>query len=144
MSAFSSSCKNDLLLSATGEQSWILSKLSDCVLLLNAMPPKSTWNEKLNKQNFRVMKFFGSFIPRPIKFKYPDLQKFSQLVEAKNVAFHGNFDETELEKLILLCRKPSNEAFLKSYDLGITDVELIVRRVRNYRKDYMKDSGEMY
>jgi len=132
--------KRDLLISASGEQNWIMCMLADCVQLLNSIPEEETWDEKINEsKNFRIMKFLGTFIRKPVKYKDQFLAKFSQLVETKNVTVHCNFDEKDLDRLIQLSSKPSNEDFLKRFNLERADVKLIVSRVRNCQNEYTKD-----
>lgn len=72
-------------------------------------------------------------------FRYPELAKYSTMVDAKNYAFHGSLDEVEMEELVLLCSKPANRAFLDGYGLELADVEYLVEKLQVFREELTKD-----
>ena len=132
-----SSRGSNFLLTASREHSWILAKLTDCVQLLHYvlvmnLSSGSTQNPDV-KNNFRAMLFFGAGIPTPTSFRIAELLKFSTFVDTKNIAFHSNFTETELDKLLELSSKPANRTFLNNYGLCIADVENMVHKLNEIR-----------
>ena len=121
------------------EHMWMLSVFADYVQLLNSLLALEADNEnrkvtpEIKLKDHRLMKFFGVGTLQPISFRFPQLVKYVNMVDDQNYAFHGTYEDAEMEELLLTCSKPTNRVFLGRYGLQVSDVDCVVKKLKFFR-----------